>query len=66
MTEAYKPSIKKLPTFRRETISISSEKLIKIEFIPPEITLSLVIKHNVKRVNLLVWTIHNENSYQHT
>lgn len=57
----YKAQIKQLPTIRRQTISLSQQELIKIEFVQSEKTLPLVIKPNVEGVNLLAWARSNQS-----
>ncbi|MBD0266254.1 MAG: TauD/TfdA family dioxygenase, partial [Tolypothrix sp. Co-bin9] len=55
-----KPGIKKLPTLKRQTISLDQTELIKTEFFSDEKTLPLVIKPNVEGVNILNWAISNQ------
>ncbi|MBH8554263.1 TauD/TfdA family dioxygenase [Nostocaceae cyanobacterium CENA357] len=60
-SETYNTGIKKLPTIKRQTISLSQEQLIKTEFFQSEKTLPLIIKPNVEGINLLAWIRSNQS-----
>ncbi|MDF5727062.1 MAG: TauD/TfdA family dioxygenase [Rhizonema sp. PD38] len=53
--------IKKLPTLRRQAMSLSQEELIKTEFPQTGKFLPLVVQPTVEGVNLTVWATHNRS-----
>jgi alpha-ketoglutarate-dependent taurine dioxygenase len=53
--------IKKLPSLRRQAMSLSQEGLIKTEFSENGKFLPLIVQPNIEGVNLAVWTTRNRS-----
>ncbi len=59
--EFQKLKITKLPTLRRQAMSLSQDGLIKTEFLQTGKFLPLVVQPTVEGVNLAVWATHNRS-----